>query len=74
MAKGKKKEEIAVTISTSRTLTFDLGIPYWDQLVKVAKEIVDRDAEGYTPGGNGIPDTAEVTFQGWCICVDWDDD
>ncbi len=64
--KRGKKEEVAVTISTSRSMTFDLGIPYWDQLVKVAHEIIKRS-------GDGIPDSAEVTFQGDGICVDWED-
>ena len=69
MAKGKKKDEIEITISTSRSVTFNLGIPYWDQLVKVAKEIVARSGDV-----RDIPDHAEVTFQGESICVDWDDD
>jgi hypothetical protein len=67
MPKRKKKDEIEIEITTSRSVTFGLGIMFWDQLVKVASEIMNRDI------AHEIPDHAEVTFQGESICVDWDD-
>ncbi len=67
MTKRKKAEEFPVQVSTSRSVTFDLQLMFWDQLVKAAEMILEhRD--------NGIPAAADVTFQGERICVDWDED
>jgi len=69
--KRKRKDEIPLTITTSRSFTISLGIAYWDQLVKAANEIVAVAEQGLN--GASIPDNADVTFQGEAICVDWNE-
>lgn len=61
---------IPIEVTQRRSVTFDLGIPYWDQLVQVATEILKRK-------NDGIPDNADVTLGrnggGGQIVVEWDD-
>lgn len=62
----RKKDEIPLTITAHRGVTIGMGIMFWDQLVKAAEEILERRDDG-------IPDYADVTFQGENICIDWDE-
>lgn len=63
--KRKQKNEVAIEVSASRSLTFSLGVPYWDQLLKVCEAILNHR-------NDGVPDNADVTFHGDSICVDWE--